>query len=186
MAGEYILDLETVKTVTGAKSDEEARIQVTAVRELLENYLGVTLVKTDFSNEKITVPYCLSQIVQPANSPINSVAKIEILDDSGQYREYKGTFTFGRKSVQFLPKFPALGKVGAVVLSYNAGVYDDYTQVPALLKTAAQNLLEWMFLDPYALGSYQSEHLSDYSYTKGAVVRGIPASIAGILDGVRL
>lgn len=193
MAGEYILDLEQVKAVTGAKTDEEASAQAVAVQELIESYLGVTLIKADFADEKITVSYALSKIIRPAKSPINSVAKIELLQSNGTYLVYTGQYTFGRECVQLLAqfsdRFPARvipGKVGAVKMTYNAGLYDDYTQVPALLKTAAKSLLGWMFADPYALGAYQSEHLSDYSYTKGATVRGIPAGIAGILDGVRL
>ncbi len=193
MAGEYILDLEQVKAVTGAKTDEEAVAQVLAVQELIEGYLGVTLIKADFADEKITVPYALSNIIRPAKSPVNSVSKIGLLQADGTYKAYTGQYTFSRDCVQFLTSYsdrvPARvipGKVGAVKMTYNAGLYDDYTQAPALLAAAAKGLLGWLFADPHALDGYQSEHLSDYSYTKGATVRGIPAAVAGILDGVRL
>ena len=193
MAGEYILDLKEVKAITGAETDDQARVQVSAVQELLENYLGVTLIKADVFDEKLTVPYSFSTIIRPTKNPLNSVLKVEVSQNNGEYREYKGRYTFGRQSVQLSLqssyRFPASvipGGVGAVRLSYNAGLYSDYTQAPALLVTAAKGLLAWMFADPYAFGGYQSEHLSDYSYTKGATVRGIPATIAGILDGVKL
>lgn len=193
MAGEYILDLEQVKTVTGAKTDEEAATQACAVQELIEAYLGVTLIKTDFVDEKITVPYSLSQIIRPAKSPINSVDRIELLQSDGTYKAYMGKYSLGRENVQLLTKSPEgvsvwiiPNKAGAVKMTYNAGLYDDYTQAPALLAAAAKGLIGWLFGDPHALDGYQSEHLSDYSYTKGAAVRGIPAGIAGILDGIKL
>lgn len=195
MAGEYILDLETVKEVTKAKDDAQAAAQIEAVQELMEAYLNITFIKRDVSDELVTLPYAKSSIISPQYAPINSVKEIKVLQNDGSYRAATDIkYSVGKETVQILsgslfapgvmPR-PA-GQIAALKISYNAGLYDDYTQAPALLKSAAQGLLGWLYTDPYAMGGYSSEHLSDYSYTKAALVNGLPEGIAAILNKVRL
>lgn len=195
MAGEYILDLETVKEVTKAKDDAQAAAQIEAVQELMEAYLNITFIKRDVSDEPVTLPYQRTRIISPQYTPVNSVKEINVLQNDGSYRAATDIkYSVGKETVQILsgslfapgvmPR-PA-GQIAALKISYNAGLYDDYTQAPALLSSAAQGLLSWLYTDPYAMGGYSSEHLSDYSYTKAALVNGLPEGIASILDKVRL
>lgn len=195
MAGEYILDLETVKEVTKAKDDAQAAAQIEAVQELMEAYLNITFIKRDVSDEPVTLPYAKSSIISPQYVPINSVKEIKVLQNDGSYRAATDIkYSVGKETVQILsgslfapgvmPR-PA-GQIAALKISYNAGLYDDYTQAPALLSSAAQGLLSWLFADTEAMGGYSSEHLSDYSYTKASLVNGLPEGIASILDKVRL
>lgn len=195
MAGEYILDLETVKEVTKAKDDAQAAAQIEAVQELMEAYLNITFIKRDVSDEPVTLPYQRTRIISPQYAPINSVKEIKVLQNDGSYRAATDIkYSVGKETVQILSgslfapgvmPHPA-GQIAALKISYNAGLYDDYTQAPALLSSAAQGLLSWLYTDPYAMGGYSSEHLSDYSYTKAALVNGLPEGIASILDKVRL
>lgn len=195
MAGEYILDLETVKEITKAKDDAQAAAQIEAAQELMEAYLNVTFIKRDIADEAVTLPYKKISIISPQYAPINSVKEIKVLQSDGSYHAAADIkYSLGKETVQILsgslfahcvmPR-PA-GQIAAIKISYNAGLYDDYTQAPALLKSAAQGLLGWLFADPYAMGGYSSEHLSDYSYTKAALVNGLPEGIAAILNKVRL
>lgn len=195
MAGEYILDLETVKEVTKAKDDAQAAAQIEAVQELMEAYLNITFIKRDVSDEPVTLPYQRTRIISPQYTPVNSVKEINVLQNDGSYRAATDIkYSVGKETVQILsgslfapgvmPR-PA-GQIAALKISYNAGLYDDYTQAPALLSSAAQGLLNWLFADTEAMGGYSSEHLSDYSYTKAALVNGLPEGIASILDKVRL
>lgn len=195
MAGEYILDLETVKEVTKAKDDAQAAAQIEAVQELMEAYLNITFIKRDIADELVTLPYPRAGIISPQYAPINSVKEIKVLQNDGSYRAATDIkYSVGKETVQILsgslfapgvmPR-PA-GQIAALKISYNAGLYDDYTQAPALLSSAAQGLLNWLFADTEAMGGYSSEHLSDYSYTKAALVNGLPEGIASILDKVRL
>ena len=194
MAGEYILDLETVKKITKAKSNDVAAEQIEAVQELMESYLNITYIKRDISDEAVTLPYKKISIISPQYAPINSVKEIKVLQSDGSYHAADIKYSIGKETVQILsgslfepgvmPR--AAGQIAALKFSYNAGLYDDYTRAPALLKSAAQGLLSWLYADPYAMGGYSSEHLSDYSYTKAALVNGLPEGIASILNKVRL
>lgn len=195
MAGEYILDLETVKKITKAKSNDVAAEQIEAVQELMEAYLNITFIKRDVSDEQVTLPYKKISIISPQYAPINSVKEIKVLQIDGSYQKAADIkYSLGKETVQILAGslfVPAVtphpaGQITALKISYNAGLYDDYTQAPALLKNAAQGLLSWLYADPYAMGGYSSEHLSDYSYTKAALVNGLPEGIASILNKVRL
>ena len=195
MAGEYILDLETVKKITKAKSNDVAAEQIEAVQEMMEAYLNITFIKRDIADEAVTLPYKKISIISPQYAPINSVKEIKVLQSDGSYQKATDIkYSLGKETVQILsgslfahgvmPR-PA-GQIAALKISYNAGLYDDYTQATALLKSAAQGLLGWLYADPYAMGGYSSEHLSDYSYTKAALVNGLPEGIAAILNKVRL
>ena len=195
MAGEYLLDLETVKEITKATSDDVAAAQIEAVQELMEAYLNVTFIKRDIADEAVTLPYAKSSIISPQYTPVNSVKEINVLQNDGSYRAATDIkYSVGKETVQILAGslfVPAVaprpaGQIAALKISYNAGLYDDYTQAPALLKSAAQGLLGWLYADTYAMGGYSSEHLSDYSYTKAALVNGLPEGIASILNKVRL
>ena len=195
MAGEYILDLETVKEITKAKDDAQAAAQIEAAQELMEAYLNVTFIKRDIADEAVTLPYKKISIISPQYGPINSVKEIKVLQSDGSYRAAADIkYSIGKETVQILAGslfVPAVvphpaGQIAALKISYNAGLYDDYTQAPALLKSAAQGLLGWLFADTEAMGGYSSEHLSDYSYTKAALVNGLPEGIAAILNKVRL
>lgn len=195
MSGEYILDLEAVKEITKATNDEQAVAQITAVQEIMEDYLGVIFIKRDIVDEAVTFPYSRVRIISPEYVPINAVSEIKILQPDGSYKSAEHMrYSVGKETVQllvgslFAPNTPPLpyDKIAALKISYNAGLYDDYTKAPLLLKTAAQGLLGWLFNDPYAMGGYSAEHLSDYSYTKAALVNGLPEGIASILNKVRL
>lgn len=195
MAGEYILDLETVKEITKATSNDVAAAQIEAVQEMMEAYLNITFIKRDVSDEQVTLPYAKSSIISPQYAPINSVKEIKVLQSDGSYQKAADIkYSLGKETVQILsgslfehgvmPR--AAGQIAALKISYNAGLYDDYTQATALLKSAAQGLLSWLYADQYAMSGYSSEHLSDYSYTKAALVNGLPEGIASILNKVRL
>lgn len=89
MAGKYILDLETVKKITGAETDEQAAVQITAVQELLQSYLGVLFIRKDIADEVLTVPYADATVFSPAYGPINSVSGLEVLGADGAYKAYQ-------------------------------------------------------------------------------------------------
>lgn len=194
MAGEHILDITAVKKITGEETNAAAAAQISAVEELLQTYLGVLFIRRDIEGEVLTVPYADATVFSPAYGPINSVSGVDVLTVNGTYTAYKGGVTHSKNALQLLNNglhafwyaWRRYGLIGRVRLSYNAGLWADYSAAPALLKTAAESLLNWLYNDPHSMGGYQSEHLSDYSYTKGALVRGIPASVAGVLDGVKL
>ena len=175
MEQEYLIPLDKVKQITGAGTDAEAAAQINAVQEMIEAYLAVTLIKTDYTDEKITFPYGWQSVLRPRFAPINSVAQINFLKADGEYAPYQGHYAVGKISVELLcGQHP--GHIAAAQISYNA---------PALLSQAAEKLLAWN-ANPDALNGFASEHLGDYSYTKGAMVRGVPEVIAGMLDGVKI
>jgi hypothetical protein len=184
MEQEYLIPLDKVKQITGAGTDAEAAAQINAVQEMIEAYLAVTLIKTDYTDEKITLPYGWQSVLRPRFAPINSVAQINFLKADGEYAPYQGHYAVGKISVELLcGQHP--GHIAAAQISYNAGLYDNFSQAPALLSQAAEKLLAWN-ANPDALNGFASEHLGDYSYTKGAMVRGVPEIIAGMLDGVKI
>ena len=86
MAGEYILDLETVKEITKAKDDAQAAAQIEAAQELMEAYLNVTFIKRDIADEAVTLPYKKISIISPQYAPINSVKEIKVLQSDGGYQ----------------------------------------------------------------------------------------------------
>lgn len=47
-----LINLDRVKQLTGAKTDEEAALKLKTVLEVIEDFLGVVLFKTDFKDEK--------------------------------------------------------------------------------------------------------------------------------------
>lgn len=185
METKYLIPLSIVKEITGAETDEQAAAQIMAVQSMIEAYLGVTLIKTDYTDEKITLPYGWQSVLCPRFNPINSVAQVSFLRPDGTYDLYKGHLSVGKFSIEMLGAPCPQGHVAAAQISYNAGLYADYSQAPALLVQAAEKLLAWN-ANPDALNGFSSEHLGDYSYTKGALVRGMPEVIAGMLNGVIL
>lgn len=190
-----LIPLEVVKEITGADSDALAATQGRAIVGMIQAYLGLVLVKQDFCNEKITVPYNFSRVIRPKYAPINSVSEIGIITNNGTYKADNTSYVaIGRFTVEVLPHFwrcfhhsPLPASVSAVEMSYNAGLYADWSEVPGVIQEAAQELLKYKYDEDCAAG-FQSEHLGDYSYTKGAFAKnsGIPAEIAGMLDGLEL
>lgn len=188
-----LIPLEVVKEITGADSDAVAATQGRAIVGMVQAYLGLVLVKQNFCNEKITVPYHFSRVIRPKYAPINSVSEIGIITNNGTYKSDNTSYVaIGRFTVELLPHFwrcfhrsPLPASIAAVEISYNAGLYADWSEVPGIIQEAAQELLKYKYDEDYAAG-FQSEHLGDYSYTKGAFVRGLPAEIAGMLDGLEL
>lgn len=188
-----LIPVEVVKSITGTTDDTVAQQQGAAIIGLLQNYLGLVLKKQDLTGEKVTVPYHFSRVIKPKYAPINSVSEIGIITHNGTYKVDNTSYVaIGRFTVELLPTFwslfhysPLPSAVAAVELSYNVGLYDTWDEVPAILQEAAQELLKYKF-DPDYKAGFQSEHLGDYSYTKGALVKGLPAEIAGMLDGLEL
>lgn len=187
-----LIPVETVKAITGATDNTVATQQGAAIIGMLQNYLGLVLKKQDIADEKVTIPYKFSRCIQTHYAPINSVASVSLITSVGEYRPLQGHLSVGRFSVEVLPEFWACfhysvlpSAVSAVKISYNVGLYSTWTEVPAILQEAARELLKFKYAGGYVAG-YQSEHLGDYSYTKGSFVKGLPAEIAGMLEGIEL
>lgn len=190
-----LIPVETVKAITGATDDAVATQQGAAIIGMLQSYLGLVLKKQDFTAEKITVPYHFSRVIKPKYAPINSVSQVGIITHNGTYKaDETSYFAIGRFTVELLPHFWSCfhysvlpSAVSAVEVTYNAGLYTTWSEVPAVIQEAAQELLKYKYDEDYAAG-FQSEHLGDYSYTKGTFAKnsGIPAEIAGMLDGLEL
>ena len=189
-----LIPLDVVKSITGATRDDVAATQGRAIVGMVQAYLGLVLVKQTFENEKVTVPYEFSRVILPKHAPINGICSVGIVTREGTYKADDKAVSFGEFTVEFLPRFwsclprfvvPAA--VGAIELTYNAGLYDNWSEVPAVLQEAMTELLKYKYDAAYAAG-FNSEHLGDYSYTKGAFAAnsGIPAEIAGMLDGLNL
>lgn len=187
-----LIPVATVKAITGATDDEVAKQQGRTVVGILQDYLGLVLVKQNILAEKVTMPYKFSRIIKPRYAPINSVTSFGLITHEGTYKTDNSALAIGEYSVEVLPKFWAFfhytvlpSAVSAVEISYNAGLYTTWEEVPAVLQDAAQELLKFKYNSGFVAG-YQSEHLGDYSYTKGNFVNGMPAEIAGMLDGLKL
>ena len=187
-----LIPTEIVKKITGATTDEEAVTQGRAVVGMVQAYLGLVLVKQNFHKEKITVPYAFSRVLKPKYAPINSVSDLGIITNNGTYKADKKHLAIGEWTFEILPTFWAAfhysvlpSAVSAVEVCYNAGLYESWAEVPGILQEAMQELLKYKYDEDYRAG-FQSEHLGDYSYTKGAIIRGIPAEIAGMLEGLNL
>lgn len=189
-----LIPLDVVKSITGATSDDVAATQGRAIVGMVQAYLGLVLVKQDFIDEKVTVPYEFSRVILPKHAPINDVCNMSVVTHDGTYKADTKAISIGEYTIELLPRFwsffprsviPAV--VGAIQLSYNAGLYNDWSEVPAVLQEAMQELLKYKYNDEYIAG-FHSEHFGDYSYTKGALAAnsGIPAEIAGMLDGLNL
>lgn len=190
-----LIPTDVIKRITGTTDETEAVTQGRAIVGMVQAYLGLVLVKQNFCNEKITVPYNFSRVIRPKYAPINSVSEIGIITNNGTYKADNTSYVaIGRFTVELLPHFwrcfhysilPA--SVAAVEMSYNAGLYANWSEVPGVIQEVAQELLKYKYDEEYAAG-FQSEHLGDYSYTKGAFAKnsGIPAEIAGMLDGLEL
>lgn len=187
-----IIPLEKIKQITGATSDAIATAQWRYAVGVIEGYLGVTLFKTDFKDEKITVPYGLSKVIATKHGPINSVCDFSVISSNGTYTAKTSALSFCGKLIEVLSGFwdcisvrilPQA--VSAVQVSYNAGLYDDIAQVPDVLLESVFDLLDYKYNSDAHIG-FTSEHLGDYSYSRGSFVRGLPAEIAGALDGLNL
>lgn len=187
-----LIPAETVKAITGATTDAEATKQGDAIVAMVQAYLGLVLVKQNFTGEKVTLPYELSRIIKPKYAPINSVADISVITSTGVYKAQTTAVSIGEYTIEVLPKFWSLfpypvlpSAVAAVSLSYNAGLYSSWSEVPGVLQEAIKELLKYKYAAGYVAG-FNSEHFGDYSYTKGGFVRGLPVEIAGMLDGLEL
>ena len=187
-----LIPVEVVKSITGATTDAEATQQGCAVIGLLQGYLGLVLVKQDITGEKVTIPYPFSRVIKPKYAPINSVKSLGAITNEGTYKTETRHLAVGEFTFEILPTFWSCfhfkvlpSAVAAVEVTYNAGLYSTWSEMPAILQEAAQELLKYKYNAGYVAG-FQSEHLGDYSYTKGSFVRGIPAEIATMLDGLNL
>lgn len=178
-----IIPLDLIKRITGATSDAVASMQGRAIVQLIEGYLGVTLIKQDFQNERITVPYKHSRVFKTKHCPINSVSALNFITADATYQASQKKLLLGYHIVEVIGTLPV--GVSAVKITYNAGLYDSWADVPAIIQLAAEELLKYKF-NPNYMAGFNSEHLGDYSYSKGSIVRGLPAEIAGMLDGVEL
>lgn len=187
---ENIIPAELITAITGATTQAEIKLQGCAIIEMLEAYLGVLLIKRNITDEKITQVYDFSRIIKPKFWPINSVSSLKVATSDGEYIVKTLYYTVGVCTVEILPSFwhwyrTLPRKVAGVKLSYNAGYFTTWQELPALLQQAALDLLKYKYASDLKAG-FQSEHLGDYSYTKGTIVRGIPVEIAGVLDRVVL
>ena len=189
-----LIPVEVVKSITGTTDNTVAAQQGAAIVGMVQAYLGLVLVKQDFIDEKVTVPYEFSRVILPKRAPINSVASIDVVTHDGTYKADTKAISIGEYTIEILPRFWSFfprsvipAAVGAIQLSYNAGLYTTWTEVPAVLQEAMQELLKYKYNEEYIAG-FHSEHFGDYSYTKGALAAnsGIPAEIAGMLDGLNL
>ena len=174
----YLIPLRKVKEMTGASTDETAAVQSRAIEQIIESHTGLTLMKKNIKNERITLPYGLQKVFRPACLPVNSVEEIRY----GDGQVYSGSVKCGTYGVE-LGRIEGINpQISALEISYNAGLYDDFADTPAILQFAAEQLLYWFFVSNKDTSGFTSEHLGEYSYTKGNLVRGIPQEIADILD----
>lgn len=187
-----IIPAEIITAITGATDTNEIERQGSAIMQMLEAYLGILLVKRDIADELITVTYDFSRIIKPKYAPINSVTSLSVITREGTYKADTRTLSIGKFTIEMLPQFwfcfpvQVLPKaVAAIKLSYNAGYYSTWAEIPAILQQAALELLKYLFASGLKAG-FHSEHLGDYSYTRGNIVRGLPVEIASMLDGVVL
>lgn len=187
-----LIPVAVVKAITGTTNDAVAQQQGETVIGILQNFLGLVLVKQNFTGEKVTIPYAFSRVVKPRYAPINSVSSLEVITNDGTYKADTSTLAVAEFTLELLPLFWILplckrlpNAVAGVKISYNAGLFSTWTEVPPVLQEAAQELLKYKYNADYIAG-FQSEHFGDYSYTKGALVKGIPAEIAGMLEGINL
>lgn len=187
-----LIPVETVKAITGATDNTVATQQGAAVIGMLQNFLGLVLKKQTFAGEKVTVPYAFSRVIRPRYAPINSVSSLGVITQEGTYKTETSHIAVGEFTLELLPTFWVFRfakvlpqSVSAVQITYNAGLYDNWNEVPAVIQEAAQELLKYKYNANYMAG-FQSEHLGDYSYTKGSFVKGLPAEIAGMLEGINL
>lgn len=187
-----IIPAETITAITGATDSGVITRQGETVMQMLEAYMGILLVKRDISDELITVTYDFSRIIKPKYAPLNSVSSLEVITRNGTYKADTRTLSVGKFTIEMLPQFwfcfpvQVLPKaVAAIKLSYNAGYYTTWVELPAILQQAALELLKYLFASGLKAG-FHSEHLGDYSYTRGNIVRGLPVEIASMLDGVVL
>lgn len=187
-----LIPLDVVKKITGATEDSVAATQGRAIVGLLQDYFGLLMVKQDICKEKVTMPYKFSRIIKPRYAPINSVCCLGLITHEGTYKTDDSALAIGEYSIEVLPKFWALfhytvlpSAVSAIEISYNAGLFSSWEEVPPVLQEAAMELLKFKYNSGFEAG-LQSEHLGDYSYTKGSFVNGLPAEIAGMLDGLKL
>lgn len=187
-----LIPLDVVKSITGVTNDSIAATQGRAIVGILQDYFGLLMVKQDILNEKVTMPYKFSRIIKPRYAPINSVSYLGLITHEGTYKTDASALAIGEFSIEVLPKFWALyysnllpTSISAVEVSYNAGLFSSWEEVPAVLQEAAIELLKYKYNSGFTAG-LQSEKLGDYSYTKGNFVNGLPAEIAGMLDGLKL
>ena len=187
-----LIPVETVKAITGTTDNTVAAQQGAAIIGMLQNYLGLVLKKQDFAGEKVTVPYPFSRVIKPHYAPINTVSTLCVITDKGTYKTDTSHISVGEFTLELLPTFWALkfsnvlpSAISAVQVTYNAGLYAQWSEVPAIIQEAAQELLKYKCNANYVAG-FQSEHLGDYSYTKGGFVKGLPVEVAGMLDGLDL
>lgn len=192
MSEAVLIPLEEVKAITGTTDNTVATRQGNAIMQMLEAYLNTVLIKRDITNERVTVPYEFSRLIEPKFNPINSVASLSVILRDGTYKADTQHISIGEYAIELLPRFwfcfprPILPKaIAAILLSYNVGHFDSWSDLPAILQEAALELLKYKYVTSLAAG-FQSEHLGDYSYTKGSFVRGLPVEIASMLDGVVL
>ena len=178
----YLIPLGKVKEMTGATTDEQAAVQSRAIEQMIEAYTGLTLFKKDVTQERITLPYGLQKVIRPVCLPVNSVEEVRY----GDGKVYRGAVKCGTYGVELTELEGIVPQISALEISYNAGLYDDFSDAPAILQVAAEKLLYWFFVANEDTSGFSSEHLGEYSYTKGNLVRGIPQEIANILDSVRL
>lgn len=193
-----IIPANIITEITGATDSTEIARQGEAIIQTIENYLGILLVKKDIIDEKITINYPYSRIFKPKFAPINTISSLSVITYDGEYKAKTLALSIGKYTIEILPRFwynlsanahtrILPDAVSAVKISYNAGYFSSWSELPAILQQVAMDLLKYK----YASGSdfnvgFQSEHLGDYSYTKGNIVRGIPAEIATILDNIQL
>lgn len=186
-----LIPTEVVKQITGTTDNTVAVSQGRAIVGMVQAYLGLVLVKQDFCKEKVTLPYPFSKVIRPMYAPINSVSFLGVITNNGTYKADTNAISVGEFTIEVLPHFwgcfrPHLPYgVSSVQMSYNAGLYSNWAEVPGILQEAMSELLKYKYSADYAAG-FQSEHFGDYSYTKGSFVKGLPVEIAGMLDNLQL
>lgn len=187
-----IIPSNIITAITGATDTEEIARQGEAIIQLIEGYLEVLLVKRDITNEKITINYPYCRLIRPEFAPINSVSSLAVITYDGTYKANTSALSIGKHTVEILPRFWSCfpkrilpTSISAVEMSYNAGYFSTWAEFPAVLQDAIMDLLKYKYASNLNVG-YQSEHLGDYSYTRGNIVRGIPQEIGTVLDNIRL
>jgi hypothetical protein len=167
--------------------DKDAEVQalIDAITSMIENYLGVLLLKRNIADEKHSIVYPQTRLLSAGFKPVNSITAISFLI-RGEYVLQKPVgFEIAPKEggIRLDCGFLPVG-YGTIKLSYNAGVYDDLAGVPALLKSTAQKLLAWYYSS--GASNLKSETMGSYSYTSGDLKKGLPVQIISVLDTIKL
>lgn len=187
---QYILTIEEAKEIlgiTGTEEDDAIKRMLADLTCQIEEYLGWVFVKRDVIS-KISIPYGLQfRFIVPL-MPINSLTEITFKDcDFNEEVKELSNFNFDYYGM-IESKLVLPTTLDGLKVSYNAGLYDSNSEIPAEYKNVASDLLELLYSIQYKNGGkVKSESLGDYSYTLQDLKTGnYPQNILNSLNYLKL